>query len=406
MLKDIRTEVLSIKNYKDPENPSFYDIELENFREIETKHVMPEAVHIGNLFLKVTDMIKISEEEAKDEVVSVFEREDGSETFTLIVKKETQEPLNYRSWDYVIEAEDRNYTGVFTYIPEDEENPSFKKAKTYKFSGTLPVADKNRLKEGMRDEEFFKGKASRFYRDDYSYYLALSALIKSVNEEEEEIIYEIKDSKLAVYADNDDVSDMKRVEPEFIVVDVDLKDYRLKGMFNFFNFRRSLQEKKNGGYFPEITKFSGELKAFKTGSSFKGDLQLRLKNIKEMDLENSKRSLFETKLSGELYLKDRDKILITLYSDELERDKFYNEISYTFQNKTIFISGDMERENKILNWDLTIRNQNGVSMKVIGNEAGRFEGEVERNGKSIGTFETLNDLPIVRYKDGTFESIP
>ncbi len=406
MLTDIRSEVLSIKNYKEPDNPSVYDIELDNFKKIENEHLIPEVSYVGRFFLKVTDMIRESEESGKNEITSSFYRENKSEEFELIVRKEVEEPKNYESWDYVIVSRDRNYTGVFTYVPESEENPSFKRAKTYEFRGVLPAFDKNKLKEGMRDEEYFKGKASRFYRDETSYYLALSAFIKTVNEDGEEITYNVKDSKLAVYSSAEDVTDMKRAEVEFVVADVDLKDYKLKGMFRFSNFQKNDSFEKNGGYLPEISKFSGTFETIKTGSFFKGDLEIRLKNIEDVDFEIKERPFVETKLAGELLIPDHEKILVTLYSDELQRDKFYNELSYTFGTKTIFISGNMERENKVLDWDLLIRNQNSVVMHVIGDEVGKFEGDVKRNGKVVGTFETLNSLPIVRYKDGTFESVP
>ncbi len=404
MLADMRGEVLSIKNYKDPDKPSVYDIELKNFKKVEEEHLIPEVSYVGSFFLKVTDMIKESEESGKEEIVSSFYRENDSKELKLIVRREVEEPKNYESWDYVAVSEDGNYTGLFTYVPENEDEPSLKRAKTYKFSGVLPVFDENKLKEGMKNEEYFEGEASRFYRDDDSYYLALSAVIKSENENGEEIVYNIKDSKLAVYSSLDDVTDIQRAEPEFIVAEADLKDYKIKGIFTFSDFKKSSLD-KNGGYLPEISKFEGTLNALETNSSFKGDLEIRLKDIENVS-SKEKRPLSEIKLAGELFIPDHEKILVTLYSDELQKDKFYNEVSYTFGNKTIFLSGDTERKDKVLNWDLAIRNQNGVVMHVIGNERGDFEGDVKRNGKLVGTFETLNSIPIVRYKDGTFESIP
>ncbi len=411
MLEEIRGEVLSIKNYKNPSNPSFYDKELENFRKVTNDYAMPNSFYAAGFFLKMTDLIKQSEEEGKDELTSSFEREDGSESFELLVRRESEEPKNYESFDYMILGNDQNYSGTFTYIPEDENDPGFKNAKTYKFSGTLPLADKSDIKEGIKDEEIFKGKASRFNKDDNSYYLVMSATIKTQNEDMTESVYNIKDSKFLIHTKesvNDSVVDMESADAEFIVVDISIKDYSLKGMFRFSDFKQNSTFTKNGGRLPTVVSFSGSTDTAETNSSFKGDIQIKSKNFENVDFSTDERDLYEIRLSGELQIPNRDKILVTVYSDQLQRYKFYNEVSYTHGTKTTFAAGDIikDKESESYKWDITIRNQQNIAMHAIGDESGEFSGDVKKENSVIGTLEKLNDIPIVRFNDGTFESIP
>ncbi|NPA81266.1 MAG: hypothetical protein GXO31_01525 [Epsilonproteobacteria bacterium] len=406
MLSHIRQEVLSIKNYKDPNNPSVYDKELENFKKVESKNVFPNATYIGSFVQKITDLIKKSEEENLNEIKEEFYRENDPNAFSLTLKKETQEPRNYESWDYVLQRDDLNYTGTFTYIPQDEQNASFKNAKAYSFFGSLPLNDKNLLKERSKDLEEFKGKATRFDNNETSYYLILSARIKTESDNNQSV-YTIKDSKyLVLKKDPNDISSIKSVRPQFIVLELSISQYLLKGTFRFYDYKTNNTFKRNGHELPSLTKFTGRFQTQKTDTKFNGDLQLKIKNFDQIDFDKDEKLLYEAKMAGEFYLPQRDKILLTIYSDEISNNKYYTEVTYTSNNKSLFASGDITKNQDYFSWDITIRNEKAISMHVIGDEKGDFRGEVTKNNEIIGKFEKLNDLPIVRFKDGTFESIP
>ena len=154
--------------------------------------------------------------------------------------------------------------------------------------------------------------------------------------------------------------------------------------------------------------FSGSSKTQETNSSFSGDIQIKAKNFEDVDFSTEQKTLYEIRFSGELQIPNRDKILATIYSDQIQRYKYYNEVSYTHGSKTTFAAGDItkDKQSESYSWDITIRNQQNIAMHAIGDEGGAFSGDVRRENNVIGTLEKLNDLPIVRFKDGTFESIP
>ncbi len=407
MLKDMREEVISIKNYKDPNNPSVYDKELKNFHKISQNNVFPNVSYIGSFVQRMTDTIKRLEEEGLKETKEEFSRENGDENFTLVIKKETQEPLNYASWDYMILGGDQNYSGSFTYIPKNEENQTFKNAKAYSFFGSLPLSNKNSLKEKSKDAEYFKGKAVRFDNNESSYYLVLSATMET-DTDNNKSVYEIKDSKYLVTTKKEvqkDVSDIKSVKAQFAVISISIPTYEINGMFKFSDYQKNRFYKKNGSIAPSSIKFSGTIKGKTTQSEFKGDLMMKIKNFVKSDLTKKNPLLYEYKIAGELNLPQHDPILLTGYFDEIEKNRYYNEISYTFGAKTIFTSGELLKD-EYFKWDLTIRNQEAITMHVVGNEKGEFKGDVEVDNEKVGKFEKLNGIPIVRFKDGTFESIP
>ncbi len=408
MLRDMREEVLSIKNYKDPNNPSVYDKELKNFNQISKNNVFPHISYIGSFIQRVTEMIKRSEEENLPKIEEEFQREEKSkENLILTLRKEIEEPKNYESWDYMITGGDQNYSGTFTYIAKDESSPSFKNAKAYSFFGSLPLADKSLLKKGVKDIENFKGKAVRFDNNETSYYLILSAKM-STQKDGNESIYQIKDSKYLILTKDkveEDISSIKIVRPQFAVTYISIPNYEIKGIFKFSDFQQNRTYKKNKGEAPAIIKFHGSFRAKLTKSRFDGDLQLKIKNFQDANLSQKHSLLYESKVAGEFHLPQHDPILLTAYSDEIEKNRYYTEVSYTFGAKTIFASGNIFKKD-YFSWDLMIRNQEAVAMHVIGNERGEFGGEATVNNEKVGSFEKLNDLPIIRFTDGTFESIP
>jgi len=163
----------------------------------------------------------------------------------------------------------------------------------------------------------------------------------------------------------------------------------------------STKEISNSGWLPSDITFIGAIS--RTGASMEGTLNAKWLNVATMDLESSDEPLVKVAFNGKLQMPSRPEMLTTLI---FENDASHNTIgaSYTYGSTVINMSALFDSEMD--NGDVEITTHTGLKadIKVQGNTT--ISGTVTKDGSLVGTFEERSDVPVIKYVDGSFESLP
>ncbi len=162
----------------------------------------------------------------------------------------------------------------------------------------------------------------------------------------------------------------------------------------------------NSGWLPNEVTFAGTIS--RTDVSMEGTLNAKWLNAVTMNLngDTDEKPLVEIAFNGKLRMPERPEMLATL---TFENNATHNTIgaSYTYGSTVINLSAHFDENMD--NGDVEVTTHTGLraDIKIIGGDlVTDGTSTVTKDGKLLGAFEERANVPVIKYEDGTFESLP
>ncbi len=161
----------------------------------------------------------------------------------------------------------------------------------------------------------------------------------------------------------------------------------------------------NSGWLPDDITFTGSLS--RENASIEGTLNAKWLNAATMDIESdTEMPLVEVKVEGKLQMPDRPEMLTTFTFVNSEKDITIG-ASYAYDYTRITIAALFD--TNMANGDIEITTPSGLraDIKITdGNLVTDGTSTVSKDGVNIGTLEERFNVPVIKYTDGSFESLP
>ena len=172
------------------------------------------------------------------------------------------------------------------------------------------------------------------------------------------------------------------------------------------NWHNSDKEVANSGWLPSDITFKGIIA--KDNASLEGTINAKWLNVKTIDVDKAKNKdrFVNVKFDGKLQMPERPKMLTTL---TFENNATNNVVgaSYSYDKTLINLSGTFDTDMD--NGNATITTQNGLRtvLKVKDGEVVTDGStKVTKDGEKLGSLEERDGVPVIKYIDGSFESLP
>jgi hypothetical protein len=172
-----------------------------------------------------------------------------------------------------------------------------------------------------------------------------------------------------------------------------------------YNWSDSHENIANSGWLPNDITFAGAIS--RTGASMKGTLNAKWLNAATMDMDSEDSTPFvDVTFNGKLQMPERPEMLATL---TFENNATQNTIgaSYTYDSTVINMSALFDTDME--NGDVAVTTHTGLraDLKITdGDLVTDGTSTVTKDGSLVGTFEERSDMPVIKYVDGSFESLP
>jgi hypothetical protein len=164
----------------------------------------------------------------------------------------------------------------------------------------------------------------------------------------------------------------------------------------------------NSGRLPKKMTLEGSIINTATKGAINGKLSLDWLNASTMDLgENSEEEpSVDVKIVGKIKMPERPEMILNIgYKNPENKNNFT--FSYAYDTTTIDGTGAFDKEMK--NGTIILNSGNGVKSTILVENGETIYGprsSVTRYGRHIGQLEEREGLPVIKYTDGTFESLP
>ena len=164
----------------------------------------------------------------------------------------------------------------------------------------------------------------------------------------------------------------------------------------------------NSGKLPKKVSYSGSIKNTATKGEISGTLNVDWLNAATMDLtENADATaLVDVSLAGKIKMPSRPEMLLNIgYKNPANKNNFT--FGYAYASTTINGSGAFDKEMR--NGTLVFTTHKGIVFNVIIKDKKVVYGaksSVMRDGTKLGELQDREGVPVIKYTDGTFESLP
>lgn len=162
----------------------------------------------------------------------------------------------------------------------------------------------------------------------------------------------------------------------------------------------------NTGYVPNEMTFTGSITNTTTSGSITGTLNAKWLNAVTMDTEDQNATpLVKVTLDGTLQMPSRPAMTVHL---GYENSATQNIINATYAYDTTSIRVDGVFDLNMLNGDIDITSATGIraDIAVVNENIDFANSNVTKGGLVLGNFEDRVGIPVIKYIDGTFESLP
>ncbi len=179
-------------------------------------------------------------------------------------------------------------------------------------------------------------------------------------------------------------------------------------VFNWLDIELDSDENfYNSGKLPKKVLFEGTIVNTKTKSQLSGKLSVDWLNAATFDF-NAENPFPHVDVTYAGMLKRagyKDMTLMLGYKNETERNLF--SFSYAYDATSINGTGDFDKEMK--NGLVRLNSHNGIEAKIAvkdGDVVYGSKSSVTKDNRKIGELQDRKDVPVIKYEDGTFESLP
>ncbi len=395
-LNELRSQVISVVDYNKTGKSGYLDNEGKNLGDALDKCSL-DAKSIPYMISRYTYGNEDNITENWDDG-SIFKR---TCTISNDIKKCT----------YEHKKDGKSYNGIITFPKGLSEDFSTNKDELatgewyghINFTGTSPASNDNAFDYSTEQEYDLN-----FTREKTDY--GESFILNNASIENNGTKLAVKDLNVSAYYTNNINEEGSYYKYNSITLDGKCGNYETTGTLKALNYINNTNQSK---WLPEEVTFDGSLKNSATSGEISGLVDIVFKNAKTVtrdeDMEVS------INVNGTLAVPERPKMDIALnYSNSVDKPDTYNNYTadYSYDKTAINIQSIMDKNNK--NGNITIKSNNGITFKIIILDGDLVEGDAKRKdgsivtykGELIGTLEYRNKVIVVKYLDGSFESIP
>jgi hypothetical protein len=157
--------------------------------------------------------------------------------------------------------------------------------------------------------------------------------------------------------------------------------------------------------------FTGGIRNTITNGEINGSIAVELKNAVDVNMsaDSDDEPEFKVDVSGAIGIPSRPVMNSEIHYDiDSESQTAYNNLQFSYSYGTTAINGVAAFDPEGDNGTVALANQNGIAVdfNVQNGDVVYDTSSVKRNSKVIGELQERNGVPIVKYIDGTFESLP
>jgi hypothetical protein len=386
--EELRTQTMSIVNYKESGTPGFLDREAEDIATA-LEDTTLDAEYVTEAVGHFIDAIGFM----KENNLSSFSPnlEHGFMGTDMAVQWSASSSTSATDFNYTIGTE---YQGTFS-IPEDIDDLNLSNITdplSANIQGTLPP------KSSEETEQVFNAEAT-LSKVSNTVTLGLNAAISSGNER-------VAISNLHAQVILDANGSMDYMKINGLGVQASKGDYNFDGLLSFPTYVVNPTADVKGHYIPSAFSFDGTITDQSNNSSLNGNVSVVLKNATTTNLSGNSESMFAVTMAGHLRMPNRPVLNVTLGFENMAANSDEYSLSYSYDSAVVngIAELDSEGENGLI--DFTSTNGLHVHIILVNGEIDTAQSNVTKDGHIIGHFEERNGITVIKYADGSFESLP
>ncbi len=398
-IQELRTQALTVIDYDDSGQAGYLDQEglsIGNALENCSMDTSTSAEAISTIVVNSMEAME-SEDHNYSEV-------DGDNSLDITCDAETN------ICTYALSYNNLAYNGVLTIPDIDMEDFDFNDFEVLNaaFNGTVPYDDESINDSNLQTFDF---DLTVTKTDD-----GADIALTNISLEQGTTSASISNLEISTGYSGDDEIEINYIKLNSITLNGTCENYTAMGTIILLDYveNESLLDAKTGSWVPSQLLFEGQLTNTVTNGSIAGNIDIDLINAATMSKEDN--PILNVNINGTLAMPERPKMDLELtYSNEGENEDTYHNFtaSYGYDNTEINIDGTLDEVGE--NGQVVITDNNNIRVLIIIENGDLVEGNSETktgsivtyNGTLIGTLEDLrNGLIVIKYTDGTFESLP
>ena len=159
----------------------------------------------------------------------------------------------------------------------------------------------------------------------------------------------------------------------------------------------------NSGWLPSDVTFAGAVS--REGASINGTINAKWMNAATFNPDSDEVYMPQVKVSvgGRLQMPERPEMAIALSFENNATNNMFK-ASYSYDATLINMSAVSDTEMN--NVDVEITTPIGLRADITVEKDAPVTGTLTKDGGLVGTFEEREGVPVIKYIDGTFESLP
>ena len=390
-LGELRTQLISIVDYNDSGTPGYLDNEAENLGNA-LENCSLDAQNVSEMLIKYMET---------DDNVTNESWDDGS-TFSRICT--TQDGIEECTYEH--KKDDKIYTGIFKYPKDsDDINMSNFEELHLTFHGTAPTREYSAIQTYDLNVTMTK--------TDTGADIVLSNI--SLENTNTNTKLGISDLSISTFYQNEIDDSDAYFKFNSITLNGQCSNYIAMGTLRTTDYVQNtvLLAGENENWLPSKLSFEGSLTNTATRGKISGLVNVELKNATTITQDAD--SEVDVNVDGTLAVPERPEMDLALtYNNSVTTEATYHHFTanYSYDAFTINTIGVMDKEGD--NGEITITASNGIAFKIIVSGGDLVEGNADSkegsivtyNGALIGTLEYREEVVVVKYLDGSFESLP
>ncbi len=395
-VQSLRTQVSGIVDLdKNGTQSAFLDMEAEKWTR-QLKDVVLNASLAGKYVAALLDTIGTAQENDTEQGV----KENVEQGRTVHV---TYQAVPKPHWEYRITVASGNPTpweGNVT-LPQNLSSDTIKSLQpgqklALTISGKVPLYKAEEHKPGAQDLDLaveIEQKTANIRRytlqnlalQNGNAYAKISDLQFNLNQTNGKNIVTLTGLKLAMHAG----------------------DFRYNGQLRVTEYQENSTYDKNEGLLPSKMIFEGKLEDSAKQASIDGNFSVDWLDAKTVDLQSSEEGHYKMTLSGLLKRSQLPDTQVTLtYNDPLMGSAKTIIFDYAYDQTHVTAKGVFDKAMENGTIDFSANDGITAQVKVVnGDVVYGTDSYIARYGKKIGHLEKRSGVPVIVYKDGTFESL-
>ena len=385
LFRELRTQTMSVVDYKHSGTPGFLDNEAANISdalEHTTLDVEYIATAIGHFFDAIGNMKKNN---LSNFIPSMPEGFMGT---GLPIYWSAASSTNF---NYTIGTAEYNGTFILPQNIDTLNLADISVPITATISGTLPP-----LKMGELSQSF--DATAQLSKTNTVATLEVNASVYSGNET-------IRISNLEAQAFLEENGDLSYLKLNTLGLQAVKGDYNFNGLLQLSSYVRNHTVDIEGHYIPSALSFDGTIADQSNESSLNGNISMVLKNAADINFSSEEEPLFSINTTGRLKMPDHPVLNVMLGVENVDANRNDYNLSYSYDSVVVNGTAKLDSDEENGTVDFTSTNGLHIHIVLVNGEIDTARSSVTKDGNAIGHFEKRNDLTIIKYIDGTFESL-